>query len=529
MRMLVTVAAACSVLVLPAQITVDPMPLATLCGSPTVSVSFTAAGNYNAGNVFTAELSDATGSFAAPTIIGMLTSTTSGNISCDFPAGMSGGFALRINASDPVEVGTPYVLPLVTVAPPDAGLNAVLTVCSNDPPLNLFTALNGTPQAAGAWTSPAGAVVTGVFDPAADQSGCYSYTVAGTPPCANAAAVVCITVVQAPNAGADTTLYLCSNAAPFLVVDQLAGTPSPGGTWTNLGAPFSGVFIPGTSSPGCYVYTVPGSAPCAASNALACVYVDQMGNAGTGAYVSICSNDPAFSLFAELGGSPDPGGPWSGPSATVGGMYDPATMTPGVYTYSVGSAGPCPYDTAAVVVFESPMANAGLDGSSTVCATNPSVALFSGLGGTPQPGGTWLDPNTVPMSGIFVAGSSAPGCYRYIVTAMAPCMNDTAEVCVTLSLAPDAGTGASVNWCQSFGDIDLFAQLTGTPQAGGTWVDLNATGALSGSIFSAAGFAPGSYAFTYAVSSPGCAPASSTVTVNVGPCLAPPGGIYPVE
>lgn len=98
-----------------------------------------------------------------------------------------------------------------------------------------------------------------------------------------------------------------------------------------------------------------------------------------------------------------------------------------------------------------------------------------------------------------------------------------------MNTLPNAGTGASVNWCQSFGDIDLFAQLTGTPQAGGTWVDLNATGAVSGSIFSAAGFAPGSYAFTYAVSSPGCAPASSTVIVNVGPCLAPPGGIYPVE
>ncbi|MCB9183028.1 MAG: hypothetical protein H6591_03850 [Flavobacteriales bacterium] len=230
MRMLVTVASAYSVLVLPAQITVDPMPSATLCGSPTVSVSFTTAGNYNAGNVFTAELSDATGSFAAPTIIGMLSSTTSGNISCDFPAGMSGGFALRINASDPVEVGTPYVLPLVTVAPPDAGLNAVLAVCSNDPPLNLFAGLNGTPEVAGTWTSPAGAVVTGIFDPATDPAGCYTYTVAGTPPCANATAVVCITVVQAPNAGADTMLYVCSNDAPFQLVGQLAGTPSPGGT-----------------------------------------------------------------------------------------------------------------------------------------------------------------------------------------------------------------------------------------------------------------------------------------------------------
>lgn len=77
-------------------------------------------------------------------------------------------------------------------------------------------------------------------------------------------------------------------------------------------------------------------------------------------------------------------------------------------------------------------------------------------------------------------------------------------------------------WCQSFGVLDLFAQLTGTPQAGGNWSDDDATGALNGGTFTPGGVPPGTYDFTYTVSSGGCPPASATVAVNLGACLAPP-------
>jgi len=73
-----------------------------------VSVAYTTSGTFNGGNVFTAQLSDATGSFASPTNIGTVTATTSGTISASIPASTPAGTAYRIRvvSSSPVITGT---------------------------------------------------------------------------------------------------------------------------------------------------------------------------------------------------------------------------------------------------------------------------------------------------------------------------------------------------------------------------------------------------------------------------------------
>ena len=93
-----------------AQITVGTIPdPGILCANVQIDLPYTANGTYNAGNTFTAELSDVSGSFATPLVLGSLVSTASGTITCVFPAGLSGnGFQLRVNSSDPPEntIGT---------------------------------------------------------------------------------------------------------------------------------------------------------------------------------------------------------------------------------------------------------------------------------------------------------------------------------------------------------------------------------------------------------------------------------------
>jgi len=74
------------------------------CAGSTVSVPYTISGTYNAGNIFTAQLSNASGSFVAPVPIGSIASTTSGTISATIPAGTASGtlYRIRVVSSNPV-------------------------------------------------------------------------------------------------------------------------------------------------------------------------------------------------------------------------------------------------------------------------------------------------------------------------------------------------------------------------------------------------------------------------------------------
>ena len=91
-----------------------PPTIATsaIAGSPftvgaSVSVPFTVTGAFPAGNVFTAQLSDASGSFSSPTTIGTLSGTSSGTIAGTIPAVISGAaYRIRVVASNPVATGT---------------------------------------------------------------------------------------------------------------------------------------------------------------------------------------------------------------------------------------------------------------------------------------------------------------------------------------------------------------------------------------------------------------------------------------
>lgn len=73
-----------------------------------VTVNYTTSAAFNSGNVFTAELSDATGSFASATAIGSVTATTSGSISATIPATTAAGtgYRIRVVGSNPVVVGS---------------------------------------------------------------------------------------------------------------------------------------------------------------------------------------------------------------------------------------------------------------------------------------------------------------------------------------------------------------------------------------------------------------------------------------
>lgn len=106
----------------------------SVCAGQTISVPYAITGAFTMGNVFTAQLSDASGSFAIPTPIGSVTSTAAGTISAVIPPGTPAGtgYRIRVVASAPATVGSTNVSNITVNALPVAGTAFVTgntTVC----------------------------------------------------------------------------------------------------------------------------------------------------------------------------------------------------------------------------------------------------------------------------------------------------------------------------------------------------------------------------------------------------------------
>jgi hypothetical protein len=73
--------------------------------------------------------------------------------------------------------------------------------------------------------------------------------------------------------------------------------------------------------------------------------------------------------------------------------------------------------------------NAGIDGTLARCPTDPPIALLAGLGGTPEPGGSWTFQG-VPHGPLYDPTVDGPGVYTYTVVGASPCATATASVTV---------------------------------------------------------------------------------------------------
>ncbi|WP_234109117.1 T9SS type A sorting domain-containing protein [Chryseobacterium sp. R2A-55] len=149
------------------------------CAGSSVSVPFTIEGIFNSGNVFTAQLSNSTGSFASPTNIGSLTQTTAGTISATIPAGTpaGSGYRIRVVSSNPNVVGTDNGANItLSDKPAIAVIAAPAAICAGgslNPATPTVTA-NGSAVTAQGWQLETG-VGSGVF---ADLTVPYAVTFA---------------------------------------------------------------------------------------------------------------------------------------------------------------------------------------------------------------------------------------------------------------------------------------------------------------------------------------------------------------
>lgn len=161
----------------------------------------------------------------------------------------------------------------------------------------------------------------------------------------NARPSVTVTILDSPNAGATTSVTLCSNEGPIdlltLYRPSILGPPDLGGSFSPPLTSGTTIFDPAVDAARQYKYTVAAIGNCPADDSYIYVKVVQAPNAGDDGTAAFVETDEPEDLFTYLGGEPDSGGTWSPPLSSGTGVFDPAVDSPGEYQYLVTNSAGC--------------------------------------------------------------------------------------------------------------------------------------------------------------------------------------------
>jgi hypothetical protein len=394
----------------------------------------------------------------------------------------------------------------ITVAPAVyAGEDGSLSVCKNADvtTINLFDLIKNE-QTGGTWTITTGRggsfdAAAGTFTTAPDMtSQLFKYTLTGTAPCPNDESRVAINIISPADAGRDGSIDVCDNSTTEIDLRTLIEGEQNNGGWVRLtgtGGVFNantGKFTPSLgATTSTFKYTVAGFPPCVGQDeAIATVNIAPYVNAGADGIATVCENSLDRIDLNSLITGEQSGGTWVRMTGT-GGTFDAVAgaFTPSVgvgnsmFKYTVNGTGACPNASSLATVSIVKQANAGADGSTTICSGNTAMIFLFQLISGEQPGGewTWLTGaggNFDAVAGTFTPSSNATSStFQYRVRGDLPCVGDDVSI-VTLTVANriNAGRDGNTTVCNaSTATIDLFSILTGE-QTGGAWSRLRGTG-----------------------------------------------------
>ncbi|MCP9201564.1 gliding motility-associated C-terminal domain-containing protein [Gramella sp. GC03-9] len=246
---------------------------------------------------------------------------------------------------------------IIEETPAEAGsFNDINDVCAEDMMIDLTALTNNDSEATTGGTFSGTGVSENQFDPSVGE-GEYeiTYSVDETSaPCTTGSDSTTFTIfVSEANAGDDISETLCSsdleNLADF--ADEIAAllegrdtdgtfSPDPAIVYARYQNDLASGSLPQTYD---LVYTVNDGTCTDQANIE--ITVNPSPDAGEDAIVDLLPTDDPINLFDELGGTPDMGGTWSPGDGT----FDPATDTPGTFTYTVSNDFGCE-DSATVTV-----------------------------------------------------------------------------------------------------------------------------------------------------------------------------------
>lgn len=116
----------------------------TLCTNTSFSLNYSVSNSFYAGNTFTVQLSDGSGDFSNPVIIGSVSAVSAGTINCTIPANSASGTAYRVRivASSPTNISDDdgFNISINTSAPASVTISSVPAIPVNGQSA-MFTAI----------------------------------------------------------------------------------------------------------------------------------------------------------------------------------------------------------------------------------------------------------------------------------------------------------------------------------------------------------------------------------------------------
>jgi hypothetical protein len=431
----------------------------TYCAGAAVNVPFTINAAANAGNVFTAQLSNASGSFSSPVSIGTLTSTSAGTISATIPAGTAAGigYRVRVVSSSPAVTGS------------DNGANITVNV---GPAASTISAGGATTFCAGGSVVLSGNVggtwITGATTSSITVNSSGTYFVTNSNSCGSVQSNS-ITVTVNPQPTAST--ISAGGATTFCAGGSVVLSGNVGGTWST-GATTSSITV---NSSGTYFVTNSNSCGSVQSNSIT-VTVNPQPTASTisaGGATTFCAGGSVV-LSGNAGGTWSTGATTSSITVNSSGTY---------FVTNSNSCGSVQSNSITVTVNPQPTASTISAGGATTFCAGGSVVLNGNVGGTWSTGATTLS-ITVNSSGTyFVTNSNSCGS----VQSNSITVNVTANAVVSVSIIAEPGNvvcaGTSVKFTATpvngGGSPSYNWSVNGTSVASGAGLNTYTSSALT--------------------------------------------------
>lgn len=429
------------------------------CQGDSFKVKYGVTFKFNTPNTFSIQLSNASGSFASPTIIGTKLSDTADTIACRIPMNITpgNGYRIRVVSSNPARSSGDNAINIRIKQSPVVVVSNNGYLCIGDT-LRLTTVSNpATGSYTYNWTGPLGftsAIANPtVNSPTTSHSGDYILTAT-----LNGCSGKDTTTVQVRPKPAIPTANSNSPVCPGTTLNLTSTCATPGVTYTWSGPSYTSSAQNPTISPVTYAHTgdytvVAGLNGCySAANTYVVVAITTPKPTAT-SNTPVCSGGALRLYASNVSGATYN---WGGPAA-----FTSTNQNPVINSSTLGMAGKYGVtatvngcvsepDSVTVVVNNGPLVNIYANPNDSICTGKPVTFVALSINGGNSPQFQWMKNNsTIPgaISASYAASGVVDGDqFRCILTNGTTCATTTSDTSsnITMSVLPYLAPSVSI-------------------------------------------------------------------------------------